>query len=335
MADSAYDRQLREQERQFVDKLRDLRRRSASTPGSTPLPPRRPHADEAGDDEDARELGEAMFSELIESSPLISTRGVGGPGGIADDIDSESNSLLDSDGSTDAAPENDLGDAPNHADKFSAGIKNEFFEDLMATPVDHLVSNRGGLGNGNPHDLPQPATKPRDDALGDSDLKITHLSEALHLQRRTTDLLHEIERTTPNPSPSQFARVSEAHLRNEDYMSPGYEYQSAAAMNLRLASQEALEAANAVQQQAVDTLSAQIRNTAAAVERVREGTLGASRASQKREAEEAEAREKATDSLRKSIAATGFNPSLVNEVRLEKAQLSAHNVRLQSKLYKV
>ncbi len=40
MADSAYDLQLREQEREFEEKLRELRRRSAATPGSTPLVPR-------------------------------------------------------------------------------------------------------------------------------------------------------------------------------------------------------------------------------------------------------------------------------------------------------
>ena len=39
------------------------------------------------------------------------------------------------------------------------------------------------------------------------------------------------------------------YLRNENYMDPDYEYQSAAAMNKRLATHEALEAATEVQRQ--------------------------------------------------------------------------------------
>ena len=108
-----------------------------------------------------------------------------------------------------------------------------------------------------------------------------------------------------------------------------YEYQSAAAMNLRLASQEALEAARAVQQQAVDKLEAQVKNTAAAVGRVRENTFGGAG-----DSTSAPHSDNSRNDNRYGDGIFHTDP-VVQEVRLEKAQLSAQNARLQQKLYQV
>ena len=185
------------------------------------------------DARDADRLGEDMFEELMQSSPLVRVPAPGsyrgGPGTLDEDEDEEgSNSLLDTDSDSYAGgAESTNGAKHQQPTAFAQGLKNEFFNDLVATPVDHLTSNRGQLP-----DRSASAGGPGGSGLvaeeRDVTLNTAHLSEALHLQQRTTRLLHEIERSTPPPArsgptgtPGGARGFADAELRNEDYMSPG------------------------------------------------------------------------------------------------------------------
>ena len=94
----------------------------------------------------------------------------------------------------------------NRLKSYAKGVSKEFFNDLVATPVDHLTAHRGGLGDSTFNAAQERRREQR--ATGDADLNIAHLSEALHLQRRTTEILHEVERTAALPPvPQMFSKV--------------------------------------------------------------------------------------------------------------------------------
>ncbi len=215
---------------------------------------------------DARDLGEELFSGLMHSNPLVPTshshaddvsHGRDTYGDDYDDDDEDDAQTFDTAITGISAA---VAAATQRHESYRDGISAEFFRDLVATPVDHLTGRSASAAADRPRSkkAAAAATAAGGGALtGDVDLNVEHLNEALELQRRTTQLLHEVERTSP-PQQQSLVVPSQAQLRNEDYLSPDYEYQSAAAMNLRRASQQAMHAANAVQQQAVVTLEAQV-----------------------------------------------------------------------------
>ena len=180
MADDtpAYNRHLRQRELAFEEKLQAVRRRSVSTPLA-------PSSGQSGGYDDGGgggggsvrstdDMGDALFEELLHSSPVIRAPGGDrfeedyegrhqiGDGDVRDDDDDDAdgNSLLETDSDTfgfggddddvgvgGAARGNGDGER-GHGEqpRVSDAIKDEFFHDLVATPVDHLTSDRGQLG---------------------------------------------------------------------------------------------------------------------------------------------------------------------------------------------